>query len=62
MICEYMTRLDDLIKRKARLWLDAGHVFGGADSWKFQRLVLACPRATLERALKRLEEAVATPD
>ena len=54
--------LDDLIKRKARLWLDAGHVFGGADSWKFQRLVLACPRATLERALKRLEEAVATPD
>ena len=50
--------LDDLVIREARLWLDAGHIFGASGS-QFQRVVLACPRATLQRALERLEQAVA---
>lgn len=49
--------LNDLIIHRARLWLDAGHIFG-AQSGQFQRVVLACPRKTLEEALRRLERAV----
>ncbi|MGN1021157.1 MAG: MalY/PatB family protein [Aristaeellaceae bacterium] len=51
--------LNDLILRRAGLWLDAGHIFG-QDSGQFQRFVLACPRDTLRQALDRLEEAVRT--
>ena len=49
--------LNDLIVRQARLWLDAGHIFG-VNAGQFQRVVLACPRATLEQALLRLKSAV----
>lgn len=49
--------LDDLILNRAKLWLDAGHIFGGQAD-QFQRLVLACPRETLKQALDRLEQAV----
>lgn len=49
--------LNDLIINKAGLWLDAGHIFG-ARSASFQRMVLACPRKTLEKALLSLEAAV----
>ena len=49
--------LDDLIINRAKLWLDAGHIFGGNGN-QFQRVVLACSRATLEQALHRLESAV----
>jgi len=49
--------LNDLIIYKARLWLDAGHIFGSC-SGQFQRIVLACPRAILEQALGQLEKAV----
>ncbi|MBQ8835509.1 MAG: pyridoxal phosphate-dependent aminotransferase [Oscillospiraceae bacterium] len=48
--------LDDLIVNRAKLWLDAGHIFGG-NGGQFQRVVLACPRATLEQALERLKLA-----
>jgi cystathionine beta-lyase len=48
--------LDDLIVHRAGLWLDAGHVFGGGAE-QFQRVVLACPRATLEQALAQLKAA-----
>ena len=51
------SRLDDLIVNHAKLWLDAGHIFGG-NGGQFQRIVLACPRATLEQALDRLKSAV----
>lgn len=51
------TELDDLIVNRAKLWLDAGHIFGG-NAGQFQRVVLACPRATLEQALWRLKSAV----
>ncbi|MCI8439664.1 MAG: pyridoxal phosphate-dependent aminotransferase [Oscillospiraceae bacterium] len=49
--------LDRLIIHGAKLWLDAGHIFGG-DAGQFQRVVLACPRATLQLALERLARAV----
>lgn len=49
--------LDDLIINKAGLWLDAGHIFGKSSAG-FQRVVLACSRKTLEKALTQLESAV----
>ena len=49
--------LNELIVNCAKLWLDAGHIFGG-DAGQFQRVVLACPRATLQQALYRLRSAV----
>ncbi|MDE7262751.1 MAG: pyridoxal phosphate-dependent aminotransferase [Oscillospiraceae bacterium] len=49
--------LNDLIVNRAKLWLDAGHIFGG-NAGQFQRVVLACPRSTLREALERLERAV----
>lgn len=49
--------LNDLVINKAKLWLDAGHIFG-RKSEMFQRAVLACTRKTLERALLQLETAI----
>ena len=49
--------LNDLIINRARLWLDAGHIFG-SQSGQFQRFVLATSRATLRQALEQLEAAV----
>ena len=48
--------LNDLIINGAKLWLDAGHIFG-KNAGQFQRIVLACPRATLEQALLQLKAA-----
>lgn len=52
--------LNDLVINKAKLWLDAGHIFG-RKSEMFQRAVLACTRKTLERALLQLETAIQDP-
>lgn len=49
--------LEDFMTNKAKLWLDAGYIFGEKGS-EFQRVVLACPRKTLEEAMLRLEKAV----
>ncbi len=49
--------LEELISRKAKLWLDSGRIFGGGADL-FQRMVLACPRSLLQEALERLEHAV----
>lgn len=49
--------LNDLIINKAKLWLDAGDIFGEIAE-QFQRVVLACPRATLEKAMESLKAAV----
>ncbi|MGN1345697.1 MAG: MalY/PatB family protein [Eubacteriales bacterium] len=48
--------LDRFIIGKAKLWLDGGRMFGG-DAGQFQRINLACSRATLTQALQQLEEA-----
>lgn len=50
-------QLDGLIVHKARLWLDAGTMFG-AGGEGFQRINIACPRAILKQALLQLEQAV----
>ncbi|MBD5456624.1 MAG: pyridoxal phosphate-dependent aminotransferase [Lachnospiraceae bacterium] len=49
--------LEDLIVHKAGLWLDRGTMFGEAGEG-FQRVNTACPRTTLEEALKRIEKAI----
>lgn len=49
--------LDDLIVHKAGLWLDSGAIFGDA-ARQFQRVVLACPRATLQQAMENLKKAL----
>lgn len=50
-------QLDDLILHKARIWTDSGSMFGKCAE-QFQRVVLACPRCTVEKAMQRLKEAV----
>ncbi|MBD5631894.1 MAG: pyridoxal phosphate-dependent aminotransferase [Clostridia bacterium] len=49
--------LEDLIKNKAKLWLDDGYVFGVGGSG-FQRINVACPRSVLIAALGRLKAAL----
>lgn len=50
--------LEDLIVNCERLWLDSGRIFGDGGRG-FQRINVACPRAVLEKALTKLERAVA---
>ena len=49
--------LDELVIRKANLWLDTGSLFGDCAA-QFQRIVLACPRSTVKTAMAQLEKAV----
>lgn len=49
--------LDALVVDKAGLWLDGGTMFGDSGSG-FQRINVACPRATLTKALDKLKSAV----
>lgn len=51
--------LNDLIINKANLWLDAGDIFGQIAE-QFQRIVLACPRETVVKAMENLKAAVDT--
>lgn len=50
-------QLQELIEQRAKLWLDEGYIFGKGGSG-FERINIACPRATLETALERLKEGV----
>ena len=49
--------LDELIVSRAKLWLDAGTMFGQGGSG-FQRINIGCPRSVLKQALEQLERAV----
>lgn len=49
--------LEHRLVREARLWLNAGTMYG-AEGEGFMRWNLACPRATLEEALGRFSEFV----
>lgn len=49
--------LQSFIVQKAKLWLDSGALFGAQDA-QFQRINVACPRATLAQALEQLRTAV----
>ena len=48
--------LKDFVENRAGLWLDGGKMFGESGSG-FQRINVACPRKTLEKALTQLESA-----
>ena len=50
-------QLDERIVHKAKLWLDTGSIFGQAAE-QFQRVVLACPKATVVEAMNRLHHAL----
>ena len=50
-------QMEDFIENKARLWLDGGEMFG-EEGAGFQRVNIACPRATLAEAFRRLKQAV----
>lgn len=45
--------LQNLVEQGAKLWLDDGYIFG-AGGEGFERVNIACPRATLDAALSRL--------
>ena len=49
--------LEQLFVEEARLWVDAGKIFG-AETALFERINIACPRSILEQALFQLETAV----
>lgn len=53
------SELNDLIVKKAGLWLDKGTMFG-ASGTGFQRINIACPREILNKALINLESAINT--
>lgn len=50
-------KLEHLIVHEAKLWLDSGAIFG-KDGEGFERINIACPRAVLEEACRRLNRAV----
>lgn len=49
--------LDQFLEKNAKLWLDAGTMFGKEGSG-FQRMNIACPRKILEKAMEQLKEAL----
>lgn len=49
--------LENFMLNKAKLWLDEGYIFGDAGNG-FERINIACPRATLAEALRRLHAAI----
>lgn len=51
--------LENFITEKAGLWLDGGTMFG-PEGKGFERFNVACPRATLLKALNQLKEAVSS--
>lgn len=48
---------EELIVKKAHLWLDSGAMFG-VDGEGFERINIACPRETLKQALTQLDHAL----
>ena len=50
-------RMNRLIEEEAGIWLDNGTMFG-TEGEGFQRINIACPRATLQEALERLKKAI----
>lgn len=49
--------LEEMVIHRAKLWLDGGEMFG-EEGRGFQRINVACPRKTLEKALEQLKRAV----
>jgi len=49
--------LEEFMLNKVKVWFDEGSIFG-EEGQGFQRIVIACPRKTLEEVLNRLERSV----
>ena len=49
--------LEHLMVEEAKLWLDSGKVFG-PETAQFERFNLACPRATVVKAMEQLKAAL----
>jgi cysteine-S-conjugate beta-lyase len=49
--------LDTFLAEDAKLWLTAGDTYGD-EGFGFERMNLACPRSTIEKGLKQLEDAL----
>ena len=49
--------LEDMIVKKAKLWLDRGSMFG-ENGRGFERINAACPRSVLKEALERISFAI----
>ncbi len=49
--------LENFVRNKAHLWLDAGYIFGESGDG-FERFNVACPRETLKNALTGLASAI----
>ena len=49
--------LEHIMVEEAHLWLDSGKVFGPATA-QFERFNLACPRATVVKAMEQLKAAL----
>lgn len=47
---------EELLTKKAGIWLDSGAIFGAAGEG-FERINIACPRSILKDALERIERA-----
>lgn len=54
-------KLEELIVKKANLWLDSGAIFGKTGAG-FQRFNVACPRSILKQALEQLKAAIRKSD
>ncbi|MDA3845842.1 MAG: pyridoxal phosphate-dependent aminotransferase, partial [Vallitaleaceae bacterium] len=53
--------MNQIIIHKAKLWLDEGNIFGLGGSG-FQRINIACPQATLKKAMEQLTEGLKSID
>lgn len=49
--------LEKFMREKAKLALDEGYIFGQGGEG-FERINIACPKSTLEKALNRIKEAI----
>lgn len=49
--------LEHVMVEEAKLWLDCGKVFGPATA-QFERFNIACPRATVVKAMEQLKQAI----
>lgn len=50
-------QLEELVSKRAKLWLDSGAMFG-PEGEGFERVNITCPRSVLKQALEQLERAV----
>lgn len=48
------SKLNEKIVNEAKLWLDAGNIFGKCGE-QFERINIACPRSVLKEAMERLK-------